>query len=154
MAWFKQPTERYRPVKQTHETLGSFRKVDIGSDRKFGTVFGLVFGVFGVWPLFHHRSPHWWLIAIAGLFLAGALLFPRSLSLLNRAWFRLGLVLNRIVSPIIMGGLFFGALVPVGWYLRKSGKDPLNLKLDRDATTYWIERNPPGPAPGSLTKQF
>jgi hypothetical protein len=84
----------------------------------------------------------------------GSSSFPRSLAPLNRAWFRLGLVLNRIVSPIVMGGLFFCALVPIGWYLRKSGKDLLSLKLDRNATTYWIERNPPGPAPNSLTKQF
>ena len=139
---------------QTHETVSSFRRVAIGSDRKFGTIFGLAFGILGLWPLYHHHSPHLWLIVVAGLFLAAALLFPRSLGLLNRAWFRLGLVLNRIVSPIIMGGLFFGALVPVGWYLRKRGNDLLSLKFDRDATTYWIERNPPGPAPGSLTKQF
>jgi hypothetical protein len=139
---------------QTHETVSSFRRVVIGSDRKFGTIFGLIFGVMGIWPLFHHRSPHWWLILIAGLFLTAALLFPRSLTLLNRAWFRLGLDLNRFVSPIVMGGLFFGAVVPIGWYLRKKGKDLLSLKLDPHAATYWIERNPPGPAPGSLTKQF
>jgi hypothetical protein len=139
---------------QTHETVSSFRRVDIGSDRKFGTVLGFVVGVLGLWPLFHHRSPHWWLIVLAALFLGAALLFPRSLSLLNRAWFRLGLVLNRIVSPIVMGGLFFGAAVPVGWYLRKKGKDLLNLTLDPKAETYWIERNPPGPTPNSLTKQF
>jgi hypothetical protein len=139
---------------QTHETVASFRRVDIGSDRKFGSVFGLIFGVLGLWPLFHHRSPHWGLIVLAGLFLTAALLFPRSLNLLNRTWFRVGLVLNRILSPIVMGGLFFGALVPVGWYLRKRGSDLLNLKFDRHATTYWIERDPPGPAPGSLTKQF
>jgi len=139
---------------QTHETVSSFRRVEIGSNRKFGTVVGLVFGILGLWPVIHHHSAHWWLIVLAGLFLAAALLFPRSLNLLNRAWFRLGVVLNRIVSPIVMGGLFFGALVPVGWYLRKRGNDLLSLKFDRDAATYWIERNPPGPAPGSLTKQF
>ncbi|MBO0734362.1 MAG: hypothetical protein J2P49_08635, partial [Methylocapsa sp.] len=98
--------------------------------------------------------PRWGLLAAAGFFFAAALLFPRSLGLLNRAWFRFGLFLNRIVSPIIMGGLFFGAVVPVGWYLRKSGKDLLRLKPDTDAATYWIERNPSGPPPGSLTKQF
>ncbi len=139
---------------QTHETVSSFRRVDIGSDRKFGTVLGFVFGVLGLWPLFHRHSPHGWLIVLSGLFLAAALLYPRALSLLNRAWFKLGLVLNRIVSPIVMGGLFFGALVPVGWYLRKRGNDLLSLKFDRDAATYWIARVPPGPAPGSLTKQF
>ena len=148
------PKKRDRYLIQTHETVSSFRRVDAGSDRKFGAIFGLVFGILGLWPFFHHRSPHWWLLVLAGLFLAAALIFPRSLSPLNRGWFRLGLILNRIVSPVIMGALFFGAVVPIGWYLRKRGKDLLSLKFDRDAVTYWIERNPPGPAPGSLTKQF
>jgi hypothetical protein len=152
MTWGQGARDRH--VMQTHETVSSFRRVATGSDRKFGIIFGLVFGVLGLWPLFRHQSPHWWLILVAAMFLAAAALFPFSLTPLNRAWFRLGLVLNRIVSPVVMGGLFFGAVVPVGWYLRKRGKDPLSLKLDREAPTYWIERNPPGPAPGSLTKQF
>jgi hypothetical protein len=148
------PNESEWRLMQAHETVASFRRVAIGSDRKFGSGFGLVFAILGLWPLYHRHSPHWWLIVLAGLFLAAALLYPRSLSLFNRAWFRLGLVLNIIVSPIVMGGLFFGAIVPVGWYLRKRGNDLLSLKFDPDAATYWLERDPPGPAPGSLTKQF
>ena len=150
----KEPAYGKRRLMQTHETVSSFRRADMSSDRRFGTIFGLVFGVLGLWPFVHHRSPHWWLIVLAALFLAAALIFPRSLSLLNRGWFKLGLILNRIVSPVVMGALFFGAVVPVGWYLRKRGKDPLGLKFDRDAATYWDERNPPGPAQGSLRKQF
>ncbi len=60
---------------QTHETVPSFRRVDIGSDRKFGIVSGLVFGVLGLWPLLHRHSPHWWLIVLAGLFLAARFFF-------------------------------------------------------------------------------
>ena len=150
----KEPVNSERCMIQTHETISSFRRVDVSSDRKFGTIFGLVFAILGLWPLFHQQSPHWWLIVLAGLFLAAALIFPRSLSLLNRGWFRLGLILNKIVGPVVVGALFFGAVVPVGWYLRKRGKDLLGLKFSRDAATYWIERDPPGPAPGSLTKQF
>ena len=154
MARFWGPAKGDRHEAQTHETTSRFRRIEISSERKFGVVFGAIFGVFGIWPSLHHHAPKWGLIGISGLFFAAALLFPRSLRLFNRAWFRLGLFLNRIVSPIVMGGLFFGAVVPVGWYLRKTGKDLLSLKLDRYAATYWIERNPPGPAPGSLTKQF
>ena len=153
LTWSK-GREEGSALMQTHETVSSFRSIAIGSDRKFGAVFGLVFSVLGIWPVVHHHSPRWWLITIAGFIFAAAVLFPRSLAPLNRAWFKLGLVLNRIVSPIVMGGLFFCALVPIGWYLRKRGKDLLSLKLDRNTTTYWIERNPPGPAPNSLKKQF
>jgi Saxitoxin biosynthesis operon protein SxtJ len=139
---------------QTHETISSFRKVTTGSNRKFGITFGVLFGILGVWPLFHHNSPKWWLIAIASAFLAFALLLPHRLAPLNRAWFKLGLALNSVVSPIIMGILFFGAVVPLAWYLRRKGKDPLRLRLEPEAATYWIERTPPGPLPGTLTKQF
>jgi hypothetical protein len=139
---------------QTHETVSSFRKVASGSNRKFGIVFGLLFGIFSAWPLFHHNSPRWWLLLIAAGFLASALLVPHWLAPLNRAWFKLGIALNKIVSPLVMGGLFFGAVVPIGWYLRKKGKDLLHLKLSPEAATYWIEREPPGPAQGTLTKQF
>lgn len=139
---------------QTHETLSSFRKVTIASNRKFGITFGILFGIFGVWPLFHHNSPKWWLLVIAGGFLVTALFIPRCLAPLNRAWFKLGLALNRIVGPVVMGGLFFGGVAPMGWVLRKTGKDLLRLKFEPEAPTYWIERNPPGPAQGTLTKQF
>jgi Saxitoxin biosynthesis operon protein SxtJ len=139
---------------QTHETISSFRKVATGSNRKFGITFAVLFGILGVWPLFHHNSPKWWLIAISSAFLVFALLLPHWLAPLNRAWFKLGLTINAVVSPIIMGVLFFGAVVPLGWYLRRKGKDPLRLRLEPEAATYWIERNPPGPAPGTLTKQF
>ncbi|MGH6869547.1 MAG: hypothetical protein ACREDA_11905, partial [Methylocella sp.] len=70
------------------------------------------------------------------------------------AWFNLGSALNMIVNPIVMGLLFFGAVVPFGWYLRWKGKDLLRLKIKRDASSYWIEREPPGPSPGTFKKQF
>ena len=68
---------------------------------------------------------------------------------MNRAWFKLGLALNIIVSPLLMAVLFFGAVVPLGWFLRKKGEDLLSLRLAPEAETYWIERQPPGPAPGA-----
>ena len=72
---------------------------------------------------------------------------------LNRAWFKLGLGLNRIVNPVLMAILFFGAVVPLGWYLRRRGEDLLRVKMKPQAT-YWIAREPPGPAPNSMKKQF
>lgn len=139
---------------QTHETLKSFRKVAPGSDRKFGVTLGLVLGFLAFWPLVHHHAPRYWLLAVAGVLLAAGLFFPERLAPLNRAWFRLGLVLNRIVSPIVMGLLFFGAVVPVGWFLRRRGEDLMDLKPEPQAATYWISRAPEGPAPATLGKQF
>lgn len=139
---------------QTHETVTSFRKVTIGSNRKFGITLGLVLGFLAFWPLVHHHAPRYWLLAIAAVLLTAGLLSPELLTPFNRAWFKLGLALNAVVGPVIMGVLFFGAVVPVGWVLRKRGEDLLSLKLEPQAATYWTRREPKGPAPGTLTKQF
>lgn len=140
---------------QTHEAVLSFRKVVVGSNRKFGLTFGAILAVLGIWPLIRHAdSPRWWLIALAAVFLAAAVLRPQWLTPLNQAWFKLGFAMSKIANPIVMGVLFFGAVFPLGWYLRKKGEDLLSLKLNPEAETYWIERRPPGPARGTLTKQF
>jgi hypothetical protein len=73
---------------------------------------------------------------------------------LNRLWTGVGLVLGRVVNPIVTALLFFIFFVPAGAVLRLLGKDPLRLKPAREAATYWIERQPPGPLAESMTKQF
>ncbi|SRR5579875_650268 len=140
---------------QTHEPLRGFRKTAASSNRKFGLVFSLFFTILGFWPLFHHAgSPRWLFISLAAAFLAAAILRPSWLAGLNRGWFKLGLALNKIVSPVVMAILFFGAVAPLGWYLRRRGEDLLRLKIAPDAATYWIERQPPGPVASSMRKQF
>jgi hypothetical protein len=145
----------HRCLMQTHETVASFRKVTLGSNRKFGLAFGALFAILGLWPLFHQSgSPKWGLLALSTAVLAVALLRPHWLMPLNRGWFKLGLALNRIVGPVVMAMLFFGAVVPLGWFLRRKGEDLLRLKMKPQAGTYWIEREPPSPAPDSMKKQF
>src|SRR3974390_1057621 len=97
---------------QTHETLLSFRKVTLGSNRRFGLAFSALFLILGLWPLFRHvGSPRWSMVIISLALLTVALLFPRFLTPLNRIWFKLGIALNRVVNPVVMGLLFFGAVV-------------------------------------------
>lgn len=140
---------------QTHETVLSFRKVAVGSNRKFGLTFAFLFALLGVWPLLRHAdSPRWQLVALSAAFLAVTIFVPNWLTPLNRAWFKLGFALNKIANPIVMGALFFGAVFPLGWFLRKKGEDLLRLEIKPEAETYWIKRQPPGPAHGTLTKQF
>jgi hypothetical protein len=139
---------------QTHENTSSFRKVVLGSNRKFGLTFGAIFGVMAVWPLFHHHSPRWGFLVAGAVIAAFALVAPERLAPLNRAWFRLGMLLNQIVNPIIMGLMFFAAVTPFGWLMRKTGGDPLGLKIKSDAHTYWIAREPAAPGQGGMTKQF
>jgi hypothetical protein len=136
-----------------HEPIASFRKVEQSSNRRFGLAFGGIFLSFALWPrIFHGMSTRWLLLIIATAFAAIALFFPNWLKPLNQAWFKFGLLLNKIVNPIFMGLMFYGVIMPLAWFLR--GKDLLRLKLDREAETYWISRDPLGPATASLTKQF
>lgn len=139
---------------QTHETVASFRKVAVGSNRKFGLAFTAFFCLVTFWPLVHHGPARWWALGPAVAFLGLTVFAPQWLAPLNRAWFRLGLALSTVTSPILMGLLFFGAVTPLAWYLRRKGEDPLALRIVPEAATYWTKREPPGPAAGSMTKQF
>jgi hypothetical protein len=79
---------------------------------------------------------------------------PAALRPLNRAWMLLGLVLYKIVNPIVMALLFFSTMTPVGALMRACGKDPLRLRRDPAAASYWIAREPPGPAAETMRNQF
>lgn len=103
---------------------------------------------------FHHSGRLWpWELVVAVLFLAAALLRASLLNPLNRLWMKLGLVLHRIVNPIVMGLLFYGTILPTGLVMRMRGRDLLRLKREPDAESYWIARTP-GPAPESMRDQF
>ena len=90
----------------------------------------------------------------AGAILTLALLCPWILAPFNRLWGRLALLLQRFVTPVVMLVVFVTTVVPIGLILRFLGKDPLRLKLEPTATTYWIDREPPGPAPGTMKNQY
>jgi hypothetical protein len=124
------------------------------SDRSFGVVFTALFLLVGLSPLWHGRGPRYWAIVIGVAFLAIALARPALLRPLNRLWTQFGLLLHKIVNPIVMGLLFFLILTPFGLVLRMLGKDPLRRHFDRAASSYWILRTPPGPPPGTMTQQF
>lgn len=125
-----------------------------GSERGFGLVFATVFAIIAAWPLMSGGGVRWWAAAVAGAFLVLALVVPQLLAPLNRLWFRFGLVLHRVVTPVIMGILFFLTVLPTGLMLRLFRKDPLSLRFDPAAKSYWIAREPPGPSPETMRNQF
>jgi hypothetical protein len=137
-----------------HEDFCRQSPVRGSSDRSFGIVIAGFFAILGLLPLFWGDAVRWWALAAAAVFCAAALAAPRLLAPLNRQWTRLGLLLHRIVSPLVLGIMFFGMFMPIGLLMRISGKDPLRLRADPDARSYWIERIPPGPAAESLKNQF
>jgi hypothetical protein len=137
-----------------HETLKSNRKVELGSNRNFGLVFAGLFAFLAVWPLIRHgEAIRWWALALSVGFLGVALLADHLLAPLNKLWFKFGLLLHSVVSPLVMGGLFYGAVTPVAFVLKLTGKDLLRLRRN-DEASYWIERDPPGPAKNSMGQQF
>jgi hypothetical protein len=137
-----------------HENLVREQHVEPSSDRAFGLVVAGVFLLVALGPLRHGHAPRWWAFAVATVFALIALLQPVLLARLNLLWRKLGLLLGKVVSPIALAILFYGVITPLAVVMRLTGKDPLRLKLDPDADTYWISRNPPGPPPNSMNNQF
>jgi len=137
-----------------HEDLHRTQAVEGSSDRAFGLVFGGLFFVIACWPLFDRELPRWWALGVAVIFAVVAIWKPALLAGPNRLWIKLGLLLGKVVSPVALGILFYCAVAPIGVLVRLTGKDPLRLKLDSSAKSYWIPREPPGPPPGSMTNQF
>lgn len=128
--------------------------VQMGSERSFGLVFAAFFALVGVWPLKAGGEVRVWALGAACGFLLAALVAPKALRPLNLLWFKLGLGLHKVVTPLVMGLLFFATVTPVGLLMRATGKDPMRLKRDPAARSYWIERTPPGPAGDSMKNQF
>jgi predicted membrane metal-binding protein len=139
-----------------HEEFTRKETVQGSSDRSFGFVMAAFFGLVALFPLLHGplSSIRWWAVVVAAFFLALALLWTAPLRPLNRAWLKLGLLLSKIVSPIVMTVLFYATVTPFGVLMRWAGKDPLRLRRDTTAASYWIPREPPGPAPDSMKQQF
>jgi hypothetical protein len=124
------------------------------SDRSFGFVFAAVFTVIALWPLIHGIAPRWWALIVAALFAVLALLRPQILHPLNRLWLALGALLHRVVSPLVMGVVFFLGVTPTAWIVRLAGRDVLALRRRPDLKTYWIKREPERPHPESMKNQF
>lgn len=131
-----------------------YTKVEVGSERSFGVVFAVVFAIIGLFPMWGGAEPRVWALATAGAFLLVGLVYPRALKPLNMLWFQFGMLLGRIINPLVMFIIYVVAVLPIGIILRVLGKDLLNLKLADADDSYWIVRAPPGPEPESLKDQF
>ncbi len=137
-----------------HEDFRRSDEVKLGSERGFGFVFAAVFSIIALWPLWSGGAVRVWALIVAAVFAVAAAFMPRALRPLNLLWFRFGLLLHKVVTPVIMGLLFFVTVTPIAILMHLFGKDPLRLRFDRSAKSYWIERVPPGPAPDTMRHQF
>jgi hypothetical protein len=141
-------------TQSSHEVFSRDEKLVTGSDRSFGLVMAAAFAVVTALNAWHAGRLWPWTGGLAALFLATALLRPRVLNPLNRIWMRFGLLLHKVVNPIIMALLFFGTVWPTGLVMRMMGRDLLRLKREPQAASYWIVRSPPGPSPETMKDQF
>ena len=139
---------------QTHERLVAAETVVAGSDRSFGVVMAVACSIVALINLWYGGWLWSWITGVAVLFLLAAMLRPMLLNPLKRAWLALGMLLHRVVNPIVMALLFYGTVLPTGLVMRALGKDLLRLRRQPEADSYWIVRQPPGPAPETMKDQF
>jgi hypothetical protein len=129
-------------------------KPTLPSNRSFGWTFTGIFIIAGVYGLWKGGAALPWLLPLAGLTALVTLTRDTWLTPLNRAWMALGLLLGRVVSPIVLGAIFYGVFTPVGWVMRLAGRDAMCRRLDPAAPSYWVKRDPPGPADDSYRNMF
>ena len=116
-------------------------KIRIGSNRNFGLVFFFVFLIVSLLPLLKEEPFRIWSIVISIIFLILGLMNSKLLTPLNKLWFKFGLFLGSIVSPIVMGIVFFLVITPTGFIMKIMNKDLLNKKFDNKKKSYWINRS-------------
>jgi hypothetical protein len=137
-----------------HESFERKEQVLGPSNRKLGLTFAVVFSVIGLLPVLLGGRLRVWSVGVGIAFAAVAFVVPRALGPLNRLWMRLGLLLHRVVSPIMLSIMFFLVITPMGLVMRALRKDPLRLRFEPQTGSYWIPRQPPGPQPKDLPEQF
>lgn len=124
------------------------------TDRSFGITFTVVFALVAAWLWWKDISGAAIFASFSMLFLLAAMVRPGMLRPLNRAWMAFGAVLHRIVSPVILGVIYFGMFTPIAFVFRLRGRDAMHRRTNPQAASYWIRRDPPGPKPDSLNNQF
>ncbi len=118
------------------------QNIKISSNRSFGIVFFIVFLVIALYPFINSGELSLWSLLISIIFLILGLINSKILTPLNKIWFKFGLLLGKIISPIIMGIIFFCVVTPIGLFMRLLKKDILNLKFS-NLNTYWIKKEGP-----------
>jgi hypothetical protein len=137
-----------------HEFQAREEGVKISSDRSFGFVFAGLFALLGTLSVYHGGQNWYYWFPLAALFGVLAYIAPQVLAPLNRLWAKFGHLLHMIISPVLLGILFYLCISPIGFLLWLVGKDPMRRKFEPSAKSYWMVREPPGPAPETFKNQF
>ena len=117
-------------------------EIKISSNKSFGVVFFIVFLIVSIYPLINNGELRIWSLITAIIFLILGLINSKILTPLNKLWFKFGLLLGKVISPLVMGIIFFFVVTPTALIMRIIGKDLLNLKFN-NKKSYWIEKTGP-----------
>jgi len=121
--------------------MTSNTKINISSNRSFGLVFFVLFLIVALWPLKYEEDIRLWSLVLSIIFFILGVLNSKLLTPLNKLWFKFGIFLGSIVSPFVMGLVYFLVVAPIGIFIRLLGKDLLKKNKIANASTYWIKRN-------------
>ena len=116
--------------------------IKISSNRSFGIVFFIVFILIAFYPLINQGEIRIWSVLISLFFFFLCIINSKILTPLNKVWFKFGIFLGKIISPIVMGLIFFLVVTPIAFLMRMLNKDLLNLKSSKN-NSYWIEKIEP-----------
>ena len=119
------------------------QKEKLPSNRNFGLVFFVFFLIIGLWPLLGTNEIRYWSIFFSIIFFLLGITNSKLLNPLNKIWFNFGILLGKMISPLVMGIIFFLVVTPIGVIMRVFGKDILSLKYNKKNKSYWIEKNGP-----------
>tara|TARA_E500000075_G_scaffold1216_1_gene1070 strand:+ start:487 stop:879 length:393 start_codon:yes stop_codon:yes gene_type:complete len=116
------------------------QKEKLPSNRNFGLVFFVFFLIIGLWPLLGTNEIRYWSIFFSVIFFLLGITNSKLLNPLNKIWFNFGILLGKMISPLVMGIIFFLVVTPIGVIMRVFGKDILSLKYNKKNKSYWIEK--------------
>ena len=127
------------------------KSIIIPSNRSFGLLFFIVFLIVALWPLKYEEDIRLWSLVLSIIFFILGIFNSKLLTPLKKLWFKFGILLGSIVSPIIMGIVYFLVVTPIGTFMRLLGKDLLKMSKVKNASTYWIKRDK---KQSTMKKQF
>ena len=116
------------------------KNIKLPSNRNFGIVFFIVFLIIALWPLLKQNEIRIWSLIISFIFFTLGLINSKLLTPFNKLWFKFGILLGNIISPIVMGIVFFLVVTPTGLIMRFLRKDILKLK-NNSKDSYWIDKD-------------
>ena len=119
----------------------SFTEVKTASNENFGITFSLFFLIIFLYFYFAFTKIIFWVLVLSITCFIIVIIKPSTFTLPNLYWTKLGILLGKIISPIIMGCIFYLVVTPTGFLMRTFSKNILYNKRNNKTDSYWIKKN-------------